>query len=26
LVQAFRELREGKFVKHKATEIDDITS
>ncbi len=26
LVQAFQELREGKFVKHKATEVDDITS
>jgi redox-sensitive bicupin YhaK (pirin superfamily) len=26
LIQAFRELREGKFIKHKATEIDDITS
>ena len=26
LIQVFRELREGKFIKHKATEIDDITS
>jgi redox-sensitive bicupin YhaK (pirin superfamily) len=26
LIQAFKELREGKFIKHKATEIDDITS
>jgi hypothetical protein len=26
LIQAYRELREGKFIKHKATEIDDITS
>ena len=26
LVQAFQELREGKFIKHKATEVDDITS
>jgi len=26
LIKAFQELREGKFIKHKATEIDDITS
>jgi redox-sensitive bicupin YhaK (pirin superfamily) len=24
LVQAFRELREGTFVKHRATEVDDL--
>jgi len=24
LIQAFRELREGTFVKHKATEVDDL--
>jgi redox-sensitive bicupin YhaK (pirin superfamily) len=25
LIQAFKELREGKFVKHTATEVDDLT-